>query len=182
MIAKETVSLHKHWCVICTDPSLLNLIWLSDAKWCRRSWSTFAEILDCCLTAPSHYINQCWQLINELLWHSSLELFCREWSRCQSPKCIQKWQSHICHWWTHWPLGNLDKILAIFKLTLVNDGCSISCEIDLKMNVTEPYWKVNLGSGNGLVPSDNKPLPKQMLTQICVAIWSLGHNELINEW
>ena len=36
-------------------------------------------------------------------------------------------------------------------------------------------WSVNLGSGNGLVPSGNKPLPEPMLTQITVTI---GHNEL----
>ena len=28
-----------------------------------------------------------------------------------------------------------------------------------------------IGSGNGLVPSDNKPLPEPMLTKICGAIW-----------
>ena len=31
--------------------------------------------------------------------------------------------------------------------------------------------KSNIGSGNGLVPSGNKPLPEPMLTQIYVAIW-----------
>ena len=30
---------------------------------------------------------------------------------------------------------------------------------------------VNIGSGNGLVPSGNKPLPEPMLTQIYVAKW-----------
>ena len=40
------------------------------------------------------------------------------------------------------------------------------------MNVTQPYlWSVNIGSGNGLVPSGNKPLPEPMLTQIFVAKW-----------
>ena len=24
----------------------------------------------CCLTAPSHYLNQCWLMISEVLWHS----------------------------------------------------------------------------------------------------------------
>ena len=33
--------------------------------------------------------------------------------------------------------------------------------------------KVNIGSGNGLVPSGNKPLPEPMLTQVFVA--KLGH-------
>ena len=40
------------------------------------------------------------------------------------------------------------------------------------MNVTESYWwQVNIGLGNGLVPSGNKPLPEPMLTQFPVAIW-----------
>ena len=38
-----------------------------------------------------------------------------------------------------------------------------------QMNATKPYWwSVNIGSGNGLVPSGNKPLPEPMLTQIYV--------------
>ena len=32
-------------------------------------------------------------------------------------------------------------------------------------------WLVNIVSGNGLVPSGNKPLPESMLTQIYVAAW-----------
>ena len=31
----------------------------------HRSGSISAQVMTCCLTAPSHYINQCW-----LLWHS----------------------------------------------------------------------------------------------------------------
>ena len=40
------------------------------------------------------------------------------------------------------------------------------------MNATGIHWlSVNTGSGNGLVPSGNKPLPEPMLTKISVAIW-----------
>ena len=40
------------------------------------------------------------------------------------------------------------------------------------MNVTGlHWWSVNIGSGNGLVLSGNKPLPEPMLTQISVVIW-----------
>ena len=35
-----------------------------------------------------------------------------------------------------------------------------------------------MGSGNGFVPSDNKPLPETMLTEICLHMAALGHNEL----
>ena len=44
------------------------------------------------------------------------------------------------------------------------------------MNPTGPYWwQVNIGSGDGLVPSDKKPLPELMLAQFsCHAFeWSL---------
>ena len=42
----------------------------SDALWWHRSGSTWAQIMAWCLVAPSHYLNQCWLLINEVLWHS----------------------------------------------------------------------------------------------------------------
>ena len=48
----------------------------------------------------------------------------------------------------------------------------ISCEITLMwmpQNLTNE--KVNIGSGNGLMPSGSKPLPEPVLTKIYVAIW-----------
>ena len=70
---------------------------------------------------------------------------------------------------THWPLGDLNEI---FKLILVIVDWGILLWICSQMNVTGPYWWwVNIGSGNGLVPSANKPLPEPMLTRISVAIW-----------
>ena len=40
------------------------------------------------------------------------------------------------------------------------------------VNITGIYWwPVIIGSGNGLVPSGNKPLPEPMLTYISVTIW-----------
>ena len=51
------------------------------------------------------------------------------------------------------------------------------------MNVTGPHWwSVNIGSGNGLVPSHNKPLPEPMLTQISVAIWRHQATMSFNTW
>ena len=51
------------------------------------------------------------------------------------------------------------------------------------MNVTGlHWWSVSIGSGNGLVPSGNKPLPEPMLTQICRHMASLGLNELISKY
>ena len=54
-----------------------------------------------------------------------------------------------------------------FKQILVIAGCGLSCEITTGIN----SLLVNIGSGNGLVPSGNRPLPDPMLTQIHVLIW-----------
>ena len=35
--------------------------------------STLARLMACFLTAPSHFLNPCWLLIHEVLWHSTLE-------------------------------------------------------------------------------------------------------------
>ena len=43
------------------------------------------------------------------------------------------------------------------------DIWSISCEISLRW-MLHPTDEVNVGSGNGLVPSGNKPIPEPVLT------------------
>ena len=61
---------------------------------------------------------------------------------------------------------------VIFKLIIMIDGWGITCEIALSLmsvDLTDDK-KVNIGSGNGLVPTGNKPLLDPMLTQISVAI------------
>ena len=39
-------------------------LWPSDAIWRQGSWSTLAQVMACCLTAPNHYLNQCWLVIS----------------------------------------------------------------------------------------------------------------------
>ena len=36
-----------------------------------RSMSTLVQVMACCLTAPSHYLNQCWIIISGVKWRSS---------------------------------------------------------------------------------------------------------------
>ena len=44
-----------------------------------------------------------------------------------------------------------------------------------QVDATRPHWwLVNIGSGNGLVPSGNKPLSESMLTQIYVYVYVYG--------
>ena len=43
----------------------INSLWPSDAIWLQRSRSTLVQVMACCLTAPSHYLNQCWLIITK---------------------------------------------------------------------------------------------------------------------
>ena len=65
-------------------PFPFNSLWPSDTIWWYRSGSTLAQVMAWCLTAPSHYLNQCWLIISKVhlshyhkkiissaLWHPS---------------------------------------------------------------------------------------------------------------
>ena len=48
----------------------LHSLWPHDAIWWHRSGSTLAQLMACCLMAPSHYLNQCWLMIIEVQWQT----------------------------------------------------------------------------------------------------------------
>ena len=50
-----------------------------------------------------------------------------------------------------------------FRLIIQNSRLAIFCEILLRW-MTHHWWLVNIGSGNGLLTADTKPLPVPMLT------------------
>ena len=46
--------------------SPINSLRPSDVIWRCRSGSTLAQVMACCLMAPSHYLNQSWLIISEV--------------------------------------------------------------------------------------------------------------------
>ena len=56
-------------------PGLYSL-WASDTILRHGSGSTLAQVMACWLTAPSHYLNQCWLIINGVLWYSQFHKKC----------------------------------------------------------------------------------------------------------
>ena len=43
---------------------------LQGTVWRHRTGSTPTQAMACCLMAPSHYLNQRWLIISDVLWHS----------------------------------------------------------------------------------------------------------------
>ena len=95
---------------ILQDVSWINSLGPSDTIWQQRSGSTLAQVMACCLTAPSHYLNQCWLIIIEVEWHSSKPKgkFTRDTSAINSLV-----QNKI--WWPKFWLPNLVAFLAATK-------------------------------------------------------------------
>ena len=73
-----------------TSSESVNSLWPSDAIWRQRSGSTLVQIMACCLTAPSHYLNQCWLIISKVQWHPSESNFTRDTSAIT---CISHWNN-----------------------------------------------------------------------------------------
>ena len=75
----STSTLSSPTCIIhllMASSGAINSLRPSDAIWRHRSGSTLAQVMACCLTAPSHYLNQCWLTISEDIHQraSSLEI------------------------------------------------------------------------------------------------------------
>ena len=65
----QTLAHQDYPCLLWSFPHKhVNSLWPSDAIWQHRSGSTLAQVMAFCLTAPSHYLNQCcWLIISEVL-------------------------------------------------------------------------------------------------------------------
>ena len=50
--------------------AIINSLWPIDTIWRHISVSTLAQVMACCVTAPSHYLNQCSLPILEVLQQS----------------------------------------------------------------------------------------------------------------
>ena len=58
-------------CFVCIRSAAFNILRPSDAIWGHRSGSTMFQVMACCLTAPSHYLNQCWLITSKVQRHSA---------------------------------------------------------------------------------------------------------------
>ena len=58
----------------------------------------------------------------------------------------------------------------MFKLIIQNSSFDTHSKVAL-MRMPQTLTIENIGSGNGLVSSGNKPIPEPMVIQIYVAVW-----------
>ena len=79
----------------------------------------FRDLVYWCLMAPSHYLNQCWLIIKDVMWHSSESIF-RSAFELNLNICLEnillKLQPHL-RWVKMWAL--LYRIIAIYQYSVV---------------------------------------------------------------
>ena len=73
----------------------INSLWPSDAIWRQRSGSTLTQVMACCLTAPSHYLNQCWLVISKVQWYLSEGNFTIDTSAMNHINSLENYLSKI---------------------------------------------------------------------------------------
>ena len=90
---------------------------------------------------------------------------------------------------THWSPGDVAAILnvCIFAVSSIIDILEIFAEIVLRWMPQNSNKKVNIGSGNGLVPSGNKPLPEpnvgnDLRCRMEHLLWVLFRNKKREMW
>ena len=76
--------------------------------WRQISGSTLLQVMACCLTVPSHYLNQCWLIISELQWHSYTGNVTRDASTINHWNAFQNYISKIS---LKFPRGQWVKLL-----------------------------------------------------------------------
>ena len=61
----------------------------------QKTGSTLAQVMACCPTAPSHYLNQCWLNISKVCWHSSEGNFTADISATNHCNQLENYPSKI---------------------------------------------------------------------------------------
>ena len=119
--------------------SLFNSLGPSDAIWRQRSGSTLARVMACCLTAPRHYLNQCWLIISKVEWHSPKGEFTRDTSAINRYNHLENFNlvsigrtfpfkhlnvDRLCHHCFHNRHRGQYKVADILQTTLSNEFSS----------------------------------------------------------
>ena len=79
---------------------LTQIAWMQKLTHCglvrqHRSGSTLAQVMACCLTAPSHYLNQCWLIIRQVQWHPYQGNFTKDASTINHLNLFENYMSKI---------------------------------------------------------------------------------------
>ena len=59
------------WTKHVDSQTALSSLWSIDTIWRHGTGSTLAQVIACCLMAPSHCLNRCWLIISKVQWQTT---------------------------------------------------------------------------------------------------------------
>ena len=83
----------------------INTLWPSDTIWQCRSGLKLAQVMACCLLAPSHYLNQCCLIIKDDMWHS--------WGSHLTRSAYELWRLHSWNFYISQGPTSYSKYVAV---------------------------------------------------------------------
>ena len=81
-------------CILQLSLSLNSLRPSDGIRW-HKSLSILAQVMACCLTSPTHYLNHHWFIISKIQWHSSEGNFTRDTSAINHFYYLENYLSNI---------------------------------------------------------------------------------------
>ena len=133
----------------------------------------------CCLTTPSHYLNQCWLIIGEVPWHSSQGIIL--W-RCEDTNQYNEIENCSFKMASRSPRGQWVNRKITTVATLNKKGIVYRYQATVSGGHAtrhHRWWLVDIGSGNSLVPTGIKPLPEPMLTLIYMLPYDISEPQWV---
>ena len=101
----------------------------------------------CCLTAPSHYPNQCWLIISKIQWHSSEGNFTRDILAINHIRLLENYVSKIS---IKSPRGRWVKNISCYYFTLL----AVYTTLPISKHMTSPvsFTIMNTNKNSNLRP------------------------------
>ena len=129
----------------------------------------------CCLTAPSHYLNQCWLIVSEILKVSSAGIMIRTYkslnqgwklhnikTTSRSPRDQRSWLNWFMFWFINHPKllaewfsfsVNYIKKANVTHHLVANVGTTILAPYTIVFTSHQLIWRLGTSGWNWLVPN-----------------------------
>ena len=118
------------------NQAVINSLWPIDVICRQGSGSTLAQVMACCLATPSHYLNQCWQIIREIS-----DIHIRAISQEMPQPVITKIRLKITYLKFHSHFPGANELIQVI-------ACRLICLRNVTITNTDILWNRPFGKKN----------------------------------
>ena len=146
----------------------VNSLWPTNTIRRQGPESTLAQVMPCCLTAPSHYLNQCWLIISKVLRLSSEGIIMR---RSEDTSQQNKIEHYIFRITFRSPRGQWVNMTSHLRLICGHTGCLCSTALNTinpQYISTQAYWQLMQLRSQSLHKTGNDICIQSRVWHVCI--------------